>query len=269
VSLLSRLGRLCIDSLCVPLLAPLRHASLIRMLVQREIAVRTSGTLLGKLWPLVQPGLQVLGFWFMFAVVYDMRNKGGPSFLQYLLLGMLPWLCLSEVLSRSTGLFREFSALFARSPFPLEVLPSVVLVIPATVYSFALVVTTGWMLGVVAALKAVVVIPLLLLWCLPLVLLCAVIGLFVRDFGQALPFLLTLLMYATPILYFPTMLPAYVRDWLWLNPLADWMAVIHGALTDNGVPTNSLWRLGGLWLVLLVPSWLLYRRTLLHVRELL
>ncbi len=264
-----RLGRLCLDSLCVPIAAPFRHASLIRMLVQREIAARTSGTLLGKLWPLVQPGLQVLGFWFMFAVVYDMRNARGPSFLQYLLLGMLPWLCLSEVLSRSTGLFREFSVLFARSPFPLEVLPSVVVVIPGIVYSTVLVLTTGWMLGVVAALKAVLVIPLLLLWALPLLLLCAVIGLFVRDFGQALPFVLTLLMYVTPILYFPDMLPPQVRDWMWLNPLADWMTVIHGLLTGTAFPMNSVWRLAALWLVLLVPGWLLYRRTLLHVRELL
>lgn len=269
MNLLLRLGRLCFDSVCVPLGAPLRHASLVRMLVKREIAARTSGTLLGKLWPLVQPGLQVLGFWFMFAVVYDMRSRGGPSFLQYLLLGMLPWLCLSEVLSRSTGLFREFSVLFARSTFPLEVLPSVVLVIPGIVYSTALVLTTGWMLGVVAALKAVLVIPLLLLWCLPLLLLCAVIGLFVRDFGQILPFLLTLLMYLTPILYFPDMLPERARAWMWLNPLADWMAVIHGALTDTVVPINSVFRLAGLWLLLLLPGWLLYRRTLLHVRELL
>ncbi len=269
MNLLVRLGRLCVDSLRVPLGAPLRHASLVRMLVQREIAARTSGTLLGKLWPLVQPGLQVLGFWFMFGVVYDAGSRGGPSFLQYLMLGMLPWLCLSEVLSRSTGLFREFSVLFARSPFPLEVLPSVMLVIPGIVYGTALVLTTLWMLGVVAALKAVVVIPLLLLWCLPLLLLCAVIGLFVRDFGQVLPFLLTLLMYVTPILYFPDLLPAKARAWMWLNPLADWMAVIHAGLTDAVMPFNSLWRLLGIWLLLLVPSWLLYRRTLLHVRELL
>jgi lipopolysaccharide transport system permease protein len=99
--------------------------------------------------------------------------------------------------------------------------------------------------------------------------LCAVVGLFVRDFGQALPFLLTLLMYLTPILYFPDMLPVGMRHYLWLNPMVDWMAVIHAWLTAMPVPFESLWRLFGLWLLLLAPSWLLFRRTLLHARELL
>ena len=205
----------------------------------------------------------------MFAVVYDMRNLRGADFPQYLMLGMLPWLCFSEVLARGTGLFREFSVLFARAPFPLEVLPSVTLLIPATVYTSVLVVTAYWLLGPLAAMKAVVMIPLLLLWTLPFLLLCAVTGLFVRDFGQALPFMLTLLMYLTPILYFPTMLPAALREWLWLNPLADWMALIHAVLTGSVIDMAGVWRLLGLWLLLLGPAWLLFRRTLLHVRELL
>jgi lipopolysaccharide transport system permease protein len=269
VNFLLRIGQLGIDSVCIPLLAAARYRSLMRMLVQRELANRTSGTWLGRLWPLLQPALQVLGFWFLFAVVYDMRTVRGPGFLQYLLLGMLPWLCFSEVLSRGTSLFREFSALYARSPFPLEVLPSVVMVIPALVYTPVLALTVWWIVGGIAAIKSLVVIPLLLVWTLPLLLLCAVIGLFVRDFGQALPFVLMLVMYVTPILYFPDMLPASVKSWLWLNPMSDWMAVIHTWITGEDVPTDSLWRLLAIWLVLLAPAWLWFRRTLLHVRELL
>jgi lipopolysaccharide transport system permease protein len=269
VTLLSRLLRLCVDSVSVPLLAPLRHRALVRMLVQREIATRTSGTALGRLWPLLQPALQILGFWFMFAVVYDMRNLRGPGFAQYMLLSMLPWLCFSEVLARATGLFREFSPLFARSRFPLEVLPTMALVMPMLVYTPVLLLTALWLLGSVAALKALVVIPLLLVWTLPLVLLCAVTGLFVRDFGQALPFVLTLLMYVTPILYFPDMLPAGMRAWMWLNPMADWMLLIHAWLNGSVLPVDSAVRLLLQWLLLLLPCWLWFRRTQLHVRELL
>jgi lipopolysaccharide transport system permease protein len=269
VTLLLRLLRLCVDSVSVPLLAPIRHRALVRMLVQREIATRTSGTAIGRLWPLLQPALQMLGFWFMFAVVYDMRNVRGPGFAQYLLLSMLPWMCFSEVLARSTGLFREFSPLYARSRFPLEVLPTMAMVMPALVYTPVLVLTVLWLLGMVAAIKALVVIPLLLVWTLPLVLLCAVTGLFVRDFGQALPFVLTLLMYMTPILYFPDMLPASMREWMWLNPMADWMLLIHAWLNGGVLPVASAIRLLVQWMLLLVPCWLWFRRTQLHVRELL
>lgn len=269
MTLLLRLLRLCVDSISVPLLAPIRHRALVRMLMQREIANRTSGTAIGRLWPLLQPALQVLGYWFMFAVIYDMRNLRGPGFAQYMLLSMLPWLCFSEVLVRATGLLREFSPLFARSRFPLEVLPTMALVMPMLVYTPVLVLTTLWLLGAVAALKAIVVIPLLLVWTLPLVLLFTVTGLFVRDFGQALPFVLTLLMYLTPILYFPDMMPESMRQLMWLNPMADWMVLIQGWLNGTGLPSASVVRLALLWLLLLVPCWLWFRRTQLHVRELL
>jgi hypothetical protein len=86
---------------------------------------------------------------------------------------------------------------------------------------------------------------------------------------QALPFVLTLLMYLTPILYFPDMLPAGLRIWLWLNPMSDWMLLIHAWLNGGVLPLESVARLLALWLLLLVPCWLWFRRTELHVRELL
>jgi lipopolysaccharide transport system permease protein len=266
---LRRFAMLYAEALWLPVTALRGHAALLRMLVQREIVNRTSGTLLGRLWPLLQPALQVLGFWFLFAVVYDMQNVRGPGYAQYLLLGILPWLCFSELLARATGLFREFGALYARSPFPLHILPVVILVLPTVVYTLVLALTADWLLGAAAALKTLLLVPALVLWTLPLVLLCAVVGLFVRDFGQALPFLLTLLLYLTPILYFPDMLPAGGRALLWLNPMADWMALVHAFLGGSPVTLAGVARLAGLWLLLLGPCWLLYRRTMLHAREIL
>jgi ABC-type polysaccharide/polyol phosphate export permease len=125
------------------------------------------------------------------------------------------------------------------------------------------------LLGAVAALKALMVIPLLMLWLLPLLLLLAVAGLFTRDLSQALPFVFTLLLYATPILYFPDMLPDAGERLLWLNPFADLMALIHAWIEGSPLPRNSGLRLLGIWLLLLPPCWLWFRRTLLHVRELL
>ena len=255
--------------LCTPLLLSIRQHSLMRMLLRRDLVNRTSGTVLGMLWPLLQPALQVAGFWFLFDIVYGMRVNRGPSFLAYLLTGMLPWLCLTEVLGRSAGMFREFSALFRRTPFPVEVLPVLITLIPAMVYTVVYAVTVLLVFDVFAALKAVLVISLMLLWLLPLILLCSVFGLFIRDFAQALPFILMLLMYSTPILYFPDMLPDQVEHFLWLNPFADLMAVIHGALQGPAVPLNAVGRLALLWLLMLAPAWLLFRRSEPHIREVL
>lgn len=257
------------DGVLVPLRACINHASLLHMLVRRDLVARTSGTLLGKLWPAVQPALQVLGFWFLFDIVYGMRVERGNDFLVYLLIGMLPWLLLSEVLVRSSNMFREFAALYRRTPFPVELLPILIMVIPGIVHVVVFFGMAFAFYGPLAALQSLVVIPALLVWLLPLTLLFSVLGVFLRDFTQGLPFLLMLIMYSTPILYFPDMLPDGFRNWLWINPFADLVAVIHAAVDENPIPRNSAMRLIGLWLLLLPPCWAVFRRSVPHVREVL
>jgi len=255
--------------LFIPFVLSYRHRGLLRMLLRREVATRTSGTMLGFFWPLVQPALQVLGFWFLFDIVYGMRMERGAGFLAYLLVGMLPWLCMNEVLVRSANMFREFANVFRRTPFPIEILPVQLMCIPGFVYTLVFSVIAALLFGALAALKAALVIPLVLIWLMPLILICSLLGLFLRDFAQALPFILMLLLYCTPILYFPDMLPEGMRQWIWLNPFSDLVAVIQAWLRDAVMPLNSLARLIGVWLLLLGPAWVLFRRSLPHVREVL
>jgi lipopolysaccharide transport system permease protein len=256
-------------ALAIPLRLSISNASLLRMLVRRDLVNRSSGTLLGRAWPLLQTGLQVAGFWFLFDIIYGMRAVRGPSFLEYLLSGMLPWFCLTEVLTRGSGMFREFSNLYRRSPFPVEILPVLLLLVPGLVYSVVYVLICFFMYGALSALASMLVIPLLLLWLLPLLYLFSVLGVFLRDFAQALPILLMFMMYATPILYFPDMVPAGMRSLLWLNPFTDLMRCIHELVELQPLPLEALLRLWGLWLLLLGPSWVLFRRSLPHVREVL
>ncbi len=253
----------------IPLVLSLRHAALLQMLVKRDLINRSSGTILGRIWPILQPTLQMAGFWFLFDIVYGMRTNQGPSFLTYLLSGMLPWFCVSEVLSRSSNMFREFSNLYRRSAFPVEILPVLMMLVPGLIYTFVYALVCFALFGVVSALLALLVIPLLLLWLLPLIYLCSVLGVFVRDFAQALPILLMFTMYCTPILYFPDMLPETVRSLLWLNPFADIMLFVHAFVGDAPMSWPAIYRLLALWFLLLGPAWVVYRRSLPHVREVL
>lgn len=269
MNFLSRYFSNLFAALAIPARLARENASLLRMLVQRDFVNRSSGTVFGRAWPLIQTALQVAGFWFLFDIIYGMRAVRGPSFLEYLLSGMLPWFCLTEVLSRSSNLFREFSNLYRRSPFPVEILPVLILLVPGLVYTLVYVLVCLLIYGPQSALAAVLVMPLLLLWLLPLVYVFAVAGVFVRDFVQALPILLTFIMYATPILYLPDMVPEGMLSWLWLNPFADMMRCIHALVEWQPLPLHSFLRLWGLWLLLLAPAWVLFRRSLPHVREVL
>lgn len=262
-------------ALAIPWQMSRQHAELLKLLIKRDLLQRSSGTLLGKFWPVMQTLMQVVGFWFLFDIVYGMRLQRGPSFLEYLLSGILPWFLLSEIVMRASGMFREYASLYRRSQFPIEILPVVTLLVPGTIFILVYPLVTGLLFGPWALIWGAFIIVLLMIWLLPFVYLLAVMGVFLRDVSQTLPILLMFMMYGSPILYFPDMLPASVAQWLFLNPIADLMQSVHSLLFLNPlapVPNWPNWepvaRLWGLWLLLLAPAWLVYRRALPHVREL-
>jgi lipopolysaccharide transport system permease protein len=250
-----------------PLRAVASERTLLRMLVRRDIASRTSGTLLGGAWMLAQPALQVLAFWFLLDFVLQVRFPGRVSFVSYFLLGMVPWLLAAEALGRAVTVLHEFSPLYRRAVFPLRILPLVPLIVSGFIYGLVYAGMVAVIEGPVAALWVPVIVAVLFVWLMPFCYLLSVAGLFVRDFAQVFPFVLTLAMYLTPILYLPEMLPEALRPWLALNPFADVMAVIHALLQNMPLTPGNLLRPAVLWLLALAPAWVLFRRTEPHMRE--
>jgi lipopolysaccharide transport system permease protein len=262
-----KLFRNAAAGLCGPLRLLARERTLLRMLVRRDIAGRTSGTLLGGLWMLAQPALQILAFWFLLDFVLQVRFPGRVPFVSYLLLGMVPWLMIAEVLNRAITVLPEFGPLYQRAVFPLRILPLVPPVVSGFIYGLVFFLTAAALEGAAAALWAPLIVLALFLWLTPFCYLLAVLGLFVRDAAQVFPFLMSLALYLTPILYLPEMLPEFLRPWLALNPFADIMALIHAALQGTAWSTGNLARPLALWLAALAPAWVLFRRSEPHMRE--
>lgn len=255
------------SGLVEPLKALIQHRSLFRLLLRRDLADRTSGTVLGFSWLLVQPALQMLAFWFLLELVLQVRFPGRVGFLDYFLVGMLPWLLISEVVMRSTAVLNDLSSLYSRMAFPIVLLPLLPLVMAGAIFGSVYVVMVGLLAGPMAALYAPLIIAALLVWLLPLVYLLSVVGLFVRDFRQFLPFALTMFMYLTPFLYMPQMLPEAMRPFMVLNPLADILAVVHHLILGLPATAGNWIRPWLLWLVLLGPAWVIFFRAQPHMRE--
>ena len=107
--------------------------------------------------------------------------------------------------------------------FPLEILPWVTLgsalfhagiSLAVLVIFLAFVASVPWTI----LLLPVIILPLMLLimgvsWLL------ASIGVFIRDIGQFVGLMITVLMFMSPIFYPVSALPESVREWLFLNPL--------------------------------------------------
>lgn len=262
-----RFARYTVLGLGSPLVLLARERTLLRMLVRRDIASRTSGTLLGGAWMLAQPALQMLAFWFLLDFVLQVRFPGRVSFVSYFLLGMVPWLLIAEALGRAITVLHEFSPLYRRAVFPLTILPMVPIIVSGFIYGLVYVGMVVVLAGPGPALWVPVIVAAILLWLVPFCYLLAVAGLFERDFAQVFPFVMTLAMYLTPILYLPEMLPEVMRPWLAFNPFADIMAVIHALLQDMPLTPGNLLRPLALWLLALAPAWALFRRTEPHMRE--
>lgn len=256
-------------SLWQPFFIAYQHRYLIFLLLKREITTRTAGTLLGDIWLFVQPGLQILGFWFLLDVVLKVKFPHRVPFVDYFLIGMLPWLFIAEILSRSLNVLTEFSGIYQRSIFPIPILPLLPILLSSMLYSVIMALVAGLLHGIAVVPIAIGLIFLIALWLIPFCYLLAVIGLFLKDIAQFFPFLITVTLYLTPILYMPQLMPEPLQWILWINPVADWMALIHAAIQGLDWHWGNVFRPVLLWLILIGPAWVLFLRAESSMREML
>lgn len=255
-------------------IAPLKlawtHRQLLLMLAKRDITGRTSGTLIGLGWLILQPMLQVMGFWFLLSVVLKIKSpERGVAFLDYFLIGILSWFFISEVLSRCLSVFQEFAGLYQRTLFPMVILPLVPLVLAGAIYLFVNIILVSLLVSPIKIPWAIFNMGILILWLIPVCYLLALAGIFIKDVSQVFPFLISLALYLTPILYMPAQIPDDMQWILVFNPFADIMGLIHSTIQDTAWDWWQGARLFGLWLFLLAPAWVLFHRAQPHIREML
>lgn len=255
--------------LLTPWQAAYQHRYLLFLLIKRDIVTRTSDTLLGNAWLLFQPALQVIGFWFLLDIVLKVKFPHGVNFIDYFLIGMLPWLLIAEVLSRSLNVLSEFSGLYRRAVFPIIILPLLPLLLSSLLYALLLFITVGLLENINVMPMGILSILLLSIWLIPLCYLLSIIGLFLKDIGQIFPFLITVTLYLTPILYMPDLMPTSMQWVLAINPIADIITLIHASIQDLPWTWANVWRPFIWWILLLGPAIVIFRRAEPDVREML
>ncbi|MDO8894416.1 MAG: ABC transporter permease [Nitrosomonas sp.] len=209
-----------------------QHYPLILQMVKREVIGRYRGSFLGILWTFVNPILMLAIYTFVFGVVFKVRLDSQSTelyddkfaFALLLFTGLILFNLFSECLSRSPGLVLANVNYVKKVIFPLEILPLVSLgsalfhagISFLVLFTFMLVIdhSIHWTL----IFLPIILLPLLLL-ILGLSWMLASIGVYVRDIGQFIGLILTMLLFMSPIFYPASALPESVRDYLFLNPL--------------------------------------------------
>lgn len=211
------------------LLSILSHRQIIRAFVIRDIAGRYRGSFGGLLWSLINPLLMLAIYTFVFAVVFKARwsssqSESGAGFAVVLFVGLIVHGLFAECLLRAPRVIVENTNLVKKVIFPLEVLPIITLGVAlfhagvSLIVLFAAMIFSGTPLHATALLLPAVLIPLILLT-LGLSWFVAALGVYIRDIGQLIGLVTTMLLFLSPVFYPIASLPEPYQGLVLLNPL--------------------------------------------------
>lgn len=207
-----------------------RNRQLIIQMTRREVAGRYKGSALGLAWSFFNPVFMLVVYTFVFSEIFKSRwggvggDESKTQFAVILFVGMIVMGLFTEVLNRAPGLIISNVNYVKKVVFPIEILP----VIAMGAALFHSLISFGVLLTAFALFNGflhwtVIFAPLVLL---PLVILTlgigwmlASLGVFLRDVGQTIAIITTVLMFLTPIFYPVTAVPERFRPFIMANPL--------------------------------------------------
>ena len=170
-----------------------------------RINVRYQQSRLGILWAVIQPLSMMVVFTLMFTLVR--ANPGGSvPFPLFAYAALVPWTLFSSGLSAASAALTSHASLLTKVAFPREILPLTYIVAALVDFVLSSVVLLGLMLwfGVTPSWTAVWALPailLLVVFLIGLALLLAAMQVRYRDVGLAMPLLLQVWLFASPVLY--------------------------------------------------------------------
>ena len=200
-----------------------QYRELLKSNVKKEIRGKYKGSFLGVLWSFVNPLLQVLVYAIVFP--YIMRVKT-DNYLEYLIIGIIPWTFFTTVISQGIITIRMNSGIIKKVYFPREILP--ISVAASGLVNFlisCIIILLFCIFGGIGVSWHLILLPVIAIiqfvFTLGLVFALCAINIYIKDTEYIVQFIVNMLFYATPILYPVTLFPAGIRWILYLNPMTS------------------------------------------------
>jgi lipopolysaccharide transport system permease protein len=243
-----------------------RFRGLLMTLLKRDILVLYRQAALGVGWAVIQPIFAVVIFTVVFGKVAKLPTPGDVPYPVFALAAVLAWNYFSECVRRGgLGLVNE-SELVRKVYFPRLLIPLTGMLAPLVDFAIGFVVLLIVMMfyHVEPSWRLLAVPPLALmigLTGLSIALWLGPINVRYRDVKHTLPFLLQIWMYASPVVYSSSMIPA---AWKWLYALNPMVGLIEGfrwAVGAGGALDPTAMAIGGaLTLALLAGGLIFFKR---------
>lgn len=209
-----------------------------------RLRIRYKQSVLGWIWAALQP-LALMGIYtFVFAHVTKVNTNGMP-YPAFVFCGLLPWIFFSSSITNAVQGIVAYPSLLTKMYFPREIIPLSYLTAGAVDFLIASVILAGMLVHyrVTPTWNLLYCIPILIIlggFAAAIALFCSALHVRIRDVGLALPFVLQVWMFATPVVYSAEAVPARFRTLFLLNPASGAIDSFRGAVLWGRAPDAFL-----------------------------
>lgn len=241
----------------------LQYRDLIITLSIHRLKVRYHQSVLGWAWAVVQPLSLMLIYTVIFSVVTKIPSGQVPYAL-FVYTALLPWTYFSTIVTTSATSLVRHPAMITKVYFPREILPMTYIVI--ALFDFLVAVVLLGMMELYYQMRGVDVhLTIYAFYLLPIWLIVTALGASLalvfsalevrfRDIGLAMPLLMQLWMFSTPVVYSLSQVPARLRGYYILNPLVGVVENFRRVLIQHEAPDFASLRTAAVVAVVALPA---------------
>ena len=205
------------------------YRELLYFLVWRDVKVRYKQTVIGVAWAVLQPFLTMVVFTLVFGQLIQVPT-GETPYPIFTFVALLPWTFFAGAIGRSGNSLVYDANLISKVYFPRIIIPLAAVVSNLVDFAFAFIILIGMMLivGVIPGISILalpIFVLLALMTALGVGLGLSALNVKYRDIGYAIPFLIQLWLFLTPVAYPVTIISERWRLLYSLNPM---VGVVQG-----------------------------------------
>ena len=180
-----------------------QYRELLKTNVKKDIRGKYKGSFLGILWSFINPLLMVIIYVIVFPYIMKVKTE---NYLIFLICGVIPWNFFTTVISQGTICITNNANLIKKVYFPREILPISVVTSGLVNFTISCIIILIFVLfGGLGFSWHLFLLPFIALIqyiiSLAIIFTLSAINVYIKDVEYIMNFLISMLFYATPILY--------------------------------------------------------------------
>ncbi len=210
-----------------------------------DLKTLNKGSILGLAWVMINPIIRVSIYVIIVSFIFGQRlgpDSGPFDYGIYVLSGMIPWQILTKALEDSPSILRNRQEFIKQVVFPVETLPLTSIIVGSfgSLVSLMLLLALALFEGSLSVSILLLPIPflLLVLFILGVSWLFSVVGVLFKDLREMVGVLLSLMVYASPVIASEEMVGATIWKFILMNPLSHIVICFRDVFYGDFNPTS-------------------------------